>query len=192
MWENVRPLPAEYIKYAAMDIEMIAALYGVLCSRQYIAPRNILSLTMKSARYIAFWADRQPTTAFRGNHFIGNAFLPLEVVDNISDTVASVPEHLKRKCSKCVRMFTTASISYPPARPGRPSQPTCRVCLAVAENSRHWLLRDRAIERRKAAAAAKASEASSSDPATLTLRMGVLTIAEEPGPSASRHYGRRA
>lgn len=189
MWENVRPLPAEYIKYAAMDIEMIAALYRVLCSRSYITPRNILSLTTKSARYIAFWTDRQPTVALRGNYFIGNAFLPLELVDHISDTVASTPDHLKRKCSKCMRMFTMDSISYPPARPGRRSQPTCQVCLAVAENTRHWVLRDRAIERRKAQAAAKAP---SSEPAPLTLRMGALTIAEDPRPSTSRQHGRRA
>ncbi|KAI0092671.1 ribonuclease H-like domain-containing protein [Irpex rosettiformis] len=160
MWDNVRPLPAEYIKYAAMDIEMIAALYETFLSRWYITPRNTISLVVKSSRYVAFWEERPPTPAHRANFYIGNAFLPLEIIDDIPNTAPSNCNGLGRKCGRCKRMFTAASVLYTPPKPGRPRHPpyTCLVCVAVAENFGYWAFRDRAIAKRKADAAAKASE----------------------------------
>ncbi|KAI0759903.1 ribonuclease H-like domain-containing protein [Irpex lacteus] len=183
IWGSARPLPAEYIKYAAMDIEMIAALYQAFLSRRYIAPSNVISLTAKSSRYISFWADRQPTTATRKNYFVGNAFLPLELVDDISDYAAANPGGQKRKCGRCKRWLTIVSFSSPQTGRGgapRNSPPTCWVCLAVAENMRHWQLRDRAITRRKAAAEAKAATT-----ASLAEGLGQLTISQASASTSS-------
>ncbi|KAI0759904.1 ribonuclease H-like domain-containing protein [Irpex lacteus] len=156
IWGTARPLPADHVRYAAMDIEMIAALYLKFHALGYISPPKILSITSKSARYIGFWTDRQPTTAMRGNYFFGNAFLPLELIDDIPLTQG------KHKCGKCQRSLTDASFSSGQLKSGRKptnNQLKCLVCAAVVENTRHWALRDRAMARRKAEAAAKASAA---------------------------------
>lgn len=175
-----------------MDIEMIAALYQAFLSRRYIAPSNVTSLTAKSSRYISFWADRQPTTATRKNYFVGNAFLPLELVDDISDYAAANPGGQKRKCGRCKRWLTIASFSSPQTGRGgapRNSPPTCWVCFAVAENMRHWQLRDRAITRRKAAAEAKAAaaaaEAKAATTASLAEGLGQLTISQASASTSS-------
>ncbi len=143
-----------------MDIEMIAALYLKFHALGYISPPKILSITSKSARYISFWTDRQPTTAKRGNYFFGNAFLPLELIDDIPGSLTSTQG--KRKCGKCKRLLTDASFSNAQLKSGRKpanNQPHCLVCAAVVENTRHWMLRDRAMARRKAEAAVKAEAA---------------------------------
>ncbi|KAI0759905.1 ribonuclease H-like domain-containing protein [Irpex lacteus] len=166
VWGAARPLPTDYITYAARDIEMIAALYEIFLSRNYITSRNLPSLSAKSSRYIKFWANRQPKTATRNDFFIGNAFLPLEVVDDISDTAASIPGEQKRQCRRCSRLLTHAS--FPPVsgqlQLSGPSTGRCWVCIAVEENYSHWSSRSKAAAKRSARAATRATKPMGSVP----------------------------
>lgn len=156
VWEAARPLPAEYVKYAATDIEMIAALYITFRTRNYIHAFNITSLTTKCSRYVTFWEDRQPRIATGENYFKGNAFLPLEIihVGDSSHKSALVFEEKKRKCEHCDRLLTEQAFPSPEAAPADCPY-GCWVCVAVAENSSYWKQRSVASARRKARQAAK-------------------------------------
>lgn len=171
---------------------MIAALYEIFLSRSYIASHNLPSLLTKSSRYIKFWADRQPKTATRNDFFIGNAFLPLEVVDDISDTAALVPDEQKRQCRRCNRLLTHAS--FPPVRgqqvPASASVTLlsgpyrCWVCIAVEENYNHWSSRSKAAAKRSARAATRATKPMASVPGKPAF--GTLThISQEARSSES-------
>ncbi|KAI0092673.1 hypothetical protein BDY19DRAFT_990374 [Irpex rosettiformis] len=126
---STSPLSEAYIKYSAVDIEMIAALFLNFISNMYIPLLAGFSFKEKSARYVAFWADRQPLTT-ETNHYARNAFLPLEAVDDSSG-------EQKHKCEKCKRFLTKAS--FPLLEFALPdTQFSCAVCIAVAENSSYW------------------------------------------------------
>ncbi|KAI0337586.1 hypothetical protein BDW22DRAFT_1488252 [Trametopsis cervina] len=151
IWGSERPLPAEYIQYAAMDVHMISALYYTFVSRGYTTGHDDVALKAKCARYVAFWAERQPRVDER-NFYVRNAFLPLELIDD------PLPPHLpRRECGKCGRSLTDAS--YSPAQWAKQVTPTraCLLCEEVMKNFRHWNARENYMARRAAASQEKAS-----------------------------------
>ncbi|KAI0092672.1 ribonuclease H-like domain-containing protein [Irpex rosettiformis] len=149
LWDTA-PLPADYIKYAAMDIEMIAALFLNFISQRYYAALSAVSLKAKSSRYIAFWANRQPSAATRRDYYSGNGFLPLEIIDDCSDDLVLVPDGKKYQCKKCKRFLRKTSFRHA-EEASLGARRSCLVCVAVAENSDHWDMRTAAMERRREA-----------------------------------------
>jgi hypothetical protein len=142
-----------------MDIEMISCLWDQFRRSGYIpkSPASLASLKAKCKKYISFWAAQQPTVEGRANRYVGNAFLPLELIDDDDNTASHDGEYSsdedetarrKQKCTKCRRFLTADSFSRAQWR--REENLSCLVCVAITENLVHWHLRDRAIARRAA------------------------------------------
>lgn len=159
LWAT-RPLTAEHLKYAAMDISMIATLYACFLSRKYITKKSLDLLLVQTARYITRWSDCQPPRT--RNYFEQNPFLPLELIDD--PTPSGIRQYQggrgrgakqtetvveKKTCKKCKRELTQASFS----KMGWTKTKCCWVCWAVLDNLRHWKMRDRMRQKKDEARA---------------------------------------
>lgn len=145
---------------------MIATLYDYFLSRKYITPNSLESLLTKSARYITYWSDHQPSST--RNYFQQNPFLPLELIDNPTPAFALPVQYRgprdhsirqaettyaleKKMCKNCKRWLTQASFS----KTGWTIQKRrcCWVCRAVLDNLWHWQTRDRMRQKKDEARA---------------------------------------
>lgn len=111
-----RPLPEEYVKYAAQDLSQIELLYNHMKNEGFIDE----NLNSSSARYIAIWADARPrpTDSYRNN-----PLLPLEILN--PDLYG-----LKRQCKHCERHLSKQAFSTVAWKNSDKRQ--CWVCRAIA------------------------------------------------------------
>lgn len=129
LWAT-RPLSAEHLKYATMDISMIATLYACFLSQKYIITKSLDALITQATRYITYWSDRQPSRT--RNYFEQNPFLPLEVITDptpAGSVKKSRPVEEKKMCKKCKRELTRASFN----KTGWTKTMCCWVCWEVLD-----------------------------------------------------------
>ncbi|GAW01746.1 3 -5 exonuclease and kh-i domain-containing protein [Lentinula edodes] len=67
-----RPLPNEYLQYAAHDVEIIDALHSHFVQAGYIDQ----DIPAQSQRFVSIWSDAPPQP---GNNYRSNPLLPLEI-----------------------------------------------------------------------------------------------------------------
>ncbi|KAJ3727731.1 ribonuclease H-like domain-containing protein [Lentinula raphanica] len=103
----IRPLPIDYLHYAAQDVEIIHVLYAYFIQAGYIT-RNPF-LFSQSEHYISLWSDAipEPDDVYRAN-----PLLPLEIlqIPELSVTSSS-PSFLCQGCSRALSL--SLSISNP-------------------------------------------------------------------------------
>ncbi|KAJ3927502.1 MAG: ribonuclease H-like domain-containing protein [Lentinula lateritia] len=114
LWMS-RPLPNEYLQYAAHDVEIIDALHSHFVQAGYIDQ----DLPAQSQRFVSIWSDAPPQP---GNNYRSNPLLPLEILKPNASTT-TIP------CTGCARNLSPSS--FPHVRLAR----YCWVCLAVPQ----WL-----------------------------------------------------
>ncbi|KAH7063013.1 ribonuclease H-like domain-containing protein [Auriculariales sp. MPI-PUGE-AT-0066] len=115
-----RPLPADYLRYAKRDIELIARVYQVFSSRGYMPEDRQQLLEEQSKRY----HNIHDGPLVRETIFNSSNILPMDVLNEPSHE-----ETLLKQCDKCSRKLSPASFEYASLKNGRKlSHQTCKVC----------------------------------------------------------------
>jgi exonuclease 3'-5' domain-containing protein 1 len=109
-----RPLSPQLLLYAAMDIKMIAILYHHFRRVRWLSSPHLLD---QCRRYVSLHQERGRVE--RGNHYRSNGFLPLDILDDLSE--ARVP------CSGCRRELSRQHYMGREKEIGH----KCRVCTVV-------------------------------------------------------------
>ncbi|KAJ3769831.1 ribonuclease H-like domain-containing protein [Lentinula raphanica] len=125
----IRPLPIDYLHYAAQDVEIIHVLYAYFIQAGYIT-RNPF-LFSQSEHYISLWSDAipEPDDVYRAN-----PLLPLEIlqIPELSVTSSS-PSFL---CQGCSRALSPLSFHIEPRLPS--TRLLCCVCSVVQLWQERW------------------------------------------------------
>ncbi|KAJ7510699.1 ribonuclease H-like domain-containing protein [Mycena galericulata] len=119
-WSS-RPLPPKYLKYAANDIALIAALYSKFAVEGYIDA----CLPSQSARYAHMWTHDTHTQPMARDAYKLHALLPL----NILDPPAAATD-LRKSCIGCGRDLPQNCFSNG-AWTTQDEKRKCLVCRAI-------------------------------------------------------------
>ncbi|EJD48685.1 hypothetical protein AURDEDRAFT_150817 [Auricularia subglabra TFB-10046 SS5] len=124
-----RPLPEEYLTYAAGDIYELERVFTFFRSRSYVGTRNQPRpvLEEQSARYVAMHSG----PVQQGNIYHSSNLFPLEIL-----TPAALSYGRMSRCGKCYRLLSEASFTYRDGNVrGRFVAPTvhgnCKVCYIL-------------------------------------------------------------
>lgn len=122
-----RPLPQEYLRYAAGDIYELALVFSFFQSRWYVGswlfPKP--ELEEQSARYVNIHAGRPIQ---QGNIYQSSNLCPLDIL--------TVPAGPRSQCNKCRRMLSRACFLYKDGPVRGPIDVTtahtsCKVCYLL-------------------------------------------------------------
>ena len=115
---GVRPLPEDYIAYAAADATLIHTLFEKFTKMGHITPH----LTSLSHTYVSMWKGEQPVSH---SSRIGHPLLPLGIISHTSSYGPS------KSCTVCSRSLPQAAFSK---NNWKSKDRKCWVCRAVAVN----------------------------------------------------------
>ncbi|KAJ3769832.1 ribonuclease H-like domain-containing protein [Lentinula raphanica] len=141
-----RPLPAEYLHYAAQDVEYMHDLYERFIQAGYIHQNSSLDskILAQSNRYISLWSDTIPEP---GDIYRSNPLLPLEILQpnqiNPLESLA-VSSFI---CQGCFRALSRHSF-HPNPQPHSTIDVFCCVCSAVILWQETRLIRERSKAKR--------------------------------------------
>ncbi|THH29156.1 hypothetical protein EUX98_g5031 [Antrodiella citrinella] len=123
-----RPLPPNFLQYAATDIQMISLTYEYFLAKKWITRVNISSLEQQSLIYTSYYhgRDKRDPAADLGTI----RFLPLDVVHYHADAK-------QYQCHKCQRMlnmdcFESLTSAQSNGNASR-RRPCCRLCAICAQ-----------------------------------------------------------
>ncbi|KAJ3823534.1 hypothetical protein F5878DRAFT_657576 [Lentinula raphanica] len=139
-----RPLPAEYLHYAAQDVEYMHDLYERFIQAGYIHQNSSLDLKIlaQSNHYISLWSDTIPEP---GDIYRSNPLLPLEILQpNRIDSSSSVSSFV---CQGCFRALSRHSF-HPDPQSHSSIDIFCCVCSAVILWQETKLIRERSKAKR--------------------------------------------
>jgi len=129
-WLN-RPLPPNFLQYAATDIKMVNLTYEYFLKKRWITASNFLTLEQQSRRYMTYYHGRGKRG--RASELGTVRFLPLDVVHLNADPV-------QYQCHICLRMLNLHCFETLVTAPARGShsashrRPCCRLCAMCARS----------------------------------------------------------